>query len=368
MYIYNFLAGGLETGHLIKDDSYWVSLFKDRLEVLYTSEYSKKIQSSIFPQFSNKIVIINNIKFLIFLSYRLNAIYRCVTIPIPKKSKLLIQGFEEFSILFFIIIAKIRRNQIYLIPTNNICNYRINSKRWFLRGLIKIIYSLSDFVFYHNQSEKELIIKYHLGFNSNKFIFVKYHLLTSDPNSSNYRIDFRSRKIISFFGPEKVDKPIEPFLNLLKNDTSKKFRYKIYNASNQINDFIKKEYSDYYNLELISQFLSYEEYDIAVRESAFLFLSHNKSYEGKLSGNVCDCISKRKPFISNNISPVKEFMINYGKIGYVFDLENDQEWSSKFLNSIDEKEYNTILMNLENMQLDFTADKINQELNLVFSK
>jgi hypothetical protein len=61
-------------------------------------------------------------------------------------------------------------------------------------------------------------------------------------------------------------------------------------------------------------------------------------------------------------------MINYGKIGYVFDLENDQGWSSKFLNSIDEKEYNTILMNLENMQLDFTADKINQELNLVFSK
>jgi len=51
-------------------------------------------------------------------------------------------------------------------------------------------------------------------------------------------------------------------------------------------------------------------------------------------------------------------MIKYGKIGYIFDLENDPGCSLKFLNSIDEKEYNTILMNMENMQLDFTAVKI----------
>jgi hypothetical protein len=358
MHVYSFLARGLETGHLIKDDSFWVNLFREKLDFLYTSDYSYKIQSFIYPQYSQKIKIIIDSKFLMSISYRLNEIFRCVTVPIPKNSKILIQGFEEFNIIIFLIRAKIKGNKIFLIPTNNICNYRINSKRWFLRKLITIIYFFSDIVFYHNDYEKKLIDKYHLGNDSSKFFFIKYHLLTADSNASNYIKNFNSDKVISFFGPEKVDKPIESFLNLLKADKFQKFQYKIYNPTKKVIDKIKNEYSNYLNLELINQFLTYEDYDKAVKESTFLFLSHSEAYEGKLSGNICDCISKRKPFISNNISPVKEYMIQYGKIGFVYDLENDPSWASSFLNSIDGEVYNTVLKNLEIMQLDYTSEKI----------
>lgn len=368
MYVYSFLTYGLKSGHLILDDSYWISFFQDRLLGLYTSKYSCDVQVDRFPEFSGKYNVIKDHKYLKKVSYKLNTIFRCSTVPVPSKEKILIQAYEEFSIIFFIIRAKIKGNKIYLISTNNISNNRVNSERWFLKGLLKIIFILSDVVFYHNQHEKKLIDRFIISFNESKFAFRKYQLLRADPLAYMYRISYGPKMSICFFGPIKFDKPIQPFLDLIKADKENKFLYKIYNPGENLVDDLIKKFNDNQNVEIVNKFLSFEEYDKAVKDSAIIFLSHDSSYEGKLSGNICDCISKRKPFISNNISPVKDFVMEYGQIGFVYDLGMDSTWTSAFLNSIDEGKYNSVLKNLERLQLDFTDEKIKQELDLVFNK
>lgn len=367
MFVYNFLAAGLESGHLILDDTYWVSVFKEHLQYFFSSNYSCKVQINKYPQYSNKIKVIPEYILVKKFSYKLNNIFRCVTVPVPRNSKILIQGFEEFSILFFIIRAKLKGNNVFLILTNNISNYRINSKRFFLRFLLKIIFSLSDKIIYHTNYEKKLIDKYILKFDEKKFIFIKYHLLTTDPNSDKYKIDYSSTKKISFFGPIKVDKPIEPFLDLIKSDKECKFSYRIYNPGKQHIESITKTLTNFNNIEIFDELLSFENYDRAVEECAIIFLSHNDKYEGKLSGNICDCISKRKPFISNNISPVNEFVKEFGIVGFIHDFQMDKNWATKFLNSIDERTYYNVLENLKNLQLNFTSDKLLKDLESVFN-
>lgn len=365
MFIYNFLADGIESGHLILDDTYWVGYFKNKLKGLYSSEYSISIQRQKFSAYENKFHIIYRSK---KRAYHLDSILRCFGVALPHNTDILIQGFEEFSILFFLLRAKFLGNKIYLILTNNICTQRINSNRFILKLLLKIIFKLSNKVIYHTDFELMLINKYLKPGKATKFEFVKYQLLTKDLQCENFKIPFAGNKCITFFGPIKSDKPIEPFLDLIKADKEKKFSYKIYNPGvKHVNDLIKK-IKDSQNVEVVNKFLSFEEYEKAVNESAIIFLSHDSAYEGKLSGNICDCISKRKPFISNNISPVKDFVIEYGQIGFVYDLQNDSTWTTAFLNTIDEEKYNSVLKNLERLQLDFTDEKIKQDLDLVFSK
>lgn len=365
MFVYNFLADGIESGHLILDDTYWIEYFNNNLKGLYSSEYSVSIQKQKFLFNKNKFHVIARNK---NRPYLLDSILRCLSVSIPSNSDILIQGFEESSILFFLARAKFKGNSISLILTNNICTQRINSNRFFLKRLLKIIFRLSDKIIYHTKFELMLIDKYLMSSTDSKFKYVKYQLLTKDLNSKNYIIPFLESKYISFFGPIKSDKPIEPFLNLIKADTEKKFLYRIYNPGIKHLGYLRNLINGIQNVEIINEFLSFEKYEKAVQDSAFIFLSHNSAYEGKLSGNICDCISKRKPFISNNISPVKDFIVDYGQIGFIYDLENDPMWAFTFLNSINEEKYNYILRNLERMQLDFTDEKIKQELDLVFSK
>lgn len=364
MFVYNFLASGIESGHLILDDTYWVGYFKNRLKGLYSSEYSISIQKQKFSLYENKFHIIYRNK---FISYRLDSILRCFSVPLPRNSEILLQGFEEFSILPFLLRAKLFGNKIYLVLTNNICAERLNSGRFFLLFLLKLIFKLSYKVIYHTDFELKLIHKYLYSSSSSKFEFVKYQLLTKDLECGNYKISFFENKCISFFGPIKLDKPIDPFLELIKADKYEKFSYKIYNPGLIYSDKLIKIGVSKNNVEIVTDFLSFEEYENAIKESAIIFLSHNASYEGKLSGNICDCISKRKPFISNNISPVIEFSKEYGQIGFIYDLENDLNWASKFLDLFDEKNYNIVLNNLERLQLDFTDEKIKKELDFIFS-
>jgi hypothetical protein len=365
MFVYNFLAGCKETGHLILDDTYWVGYFKNKLKGLYSSEFSISIQRQKFSFYENKFHIIYRNKNRLYL---LDSILRCFAVPLPRNSDILIQGFEELPILFFLLRAKFLGNKIYLVLTNNICTYRINPNRYILKGILKIIFKLSNKVIYHTDFELMLINKYLKPGKATKFEFVKYQLLTKDLQCENYKIPFVGNKCISFFGPIKRDKPIEPFLDLVKADKEKKFSYKIFNPGEKHVDDIIKKINDNQNVEVVNQFLSFEEYEKAVKESAIIFLSHDFTYEGKLSGNICDCISKRKPFISNNISPVKDFVVEYGQIGFVYDLENDSTWTLTFLKSIDEEKYNGVLKNLERLQSEFTDEKIKQELDLVFSE
>lgn len=368
MYIYSFLAGGEESGHLILDDSYWLKYFDKSVEGIYTSSYSVGIQKSKFPTLITKLFVIDNYIFFQRRISILNSILRCTLVKLPRHSNILIQGFEEIPILFFLIRARFYRNKIFLVLTNNICDNRVNEERILTRWLLKQIFKLSNRVLYHTEYELQLINRFITSTNNNKFKYVKYHLLANTRKSESVtQKKIRNKKVITFFGPVKIDKPLEPFIQLMKEDKESLFVYRIYNPGflgfNELNKLISK----FPSLEIIDRFISYEEYDAAVLDSDYIFLSHNQMYSGKLSGNLCDCISKRIPFISDNISPVKELITYYGKIGYVFDFSSNENWANQFLKSVLLDTYQDILNRLEAMQNDFTDEVIERDLNSIFS-
>ncbi len=368
MHVYSFLAGGIESGHLILDDSYWVGYFNENLKSIHTSQYSVEILREKYPEFSNRFIVIKDYKVIKKITDGLSSVLRSLLVEVPIKQDVLIQGFEELPILFFILKAKIFNNRVHLVLTNNICENRINEKRFLLRLLLKLIFKLSTKIIYHTEYELEIIKRFISKKNLKKFYYRKYHLLTQKMCTLPRPSIVDQKKIISFFGPIKVDKPIEPFLNLISEDKSSFFSYKLYNPGNEFSCRILEVKNIYPQLEIYDTFISYEKYYEAVKLSDYIFLSHNHKYSGKLSGNLCDCISLCKPFISDNISPVKEFYQQYGKIGYIFDFDNDNQWTKSFIQIAVGDSYDEILSNLSIMQSDFTADKIKSDLDLIFKK
>ncbi|MBY0533694.1 MAG: hypothetical protein K2P31_01855 [Rickettsiaceae bacterium] len=364
MHIYSFLAREKESGHLILDDTFWIRYFGDRLISMHTSEYSKKIQDQLFPQVNQKILVINDYFTNMNYYHRINEIIRCIRVDIPYRSNILIQGFEEIPIIFFLLRARLKRNKVFLVLTNNISEARVSGNRFFLQKLLKLIFILSTRVIYHTNYELKLIDQFITVARTNKFFLKKYHLLERKSITDCHEV---YTDIISFFGPIKKDKPILPFLDLIEKDVEKRFTYKIYNPGSEIQNEILKILKKRSNVIIVDKFISYHDYELAIQESLFIFLSHNKRFSGKLSGNFCDCISMSKPFISDDISPANEFQERYGQIGFIYNFEKEKNWANTFLVSYNNSVYQEFKKNFFKVQEDFTARKIFDTLDMILS-
>ena len=314
--IFDYLVEGKESGHLILDDEYWLNYFS-RFEydfTLYTSSYSRDFQIKRNPNLGNRVKVLMGISIFSSLGSRFHAIGKIIKSPRFYKSKVIIQGFDEVSILVFFLLNAMRKNQFILILTNNISSGRLSKSPSILKALLKIIFYASDIIIFHSEKEKELIEeKFGSRFNE-KLRKKKYHLI-----GRNCKLSAQSKKsnIISFFGPVKKD--------------------------------------DH----------AYEE---AVMRSRYIFLSHNTEFEPKLSGNLCDCFANGIPFISNSIYPAKEFVDAYGPLGFFFDIDRDETWPLKFLTSDSDKIHNDYVGNIGRLQEDYSYSRLVENTRVVLEE
>jgi hypothetical protein len=360
--IYSYLTEGEESGHLILDDEFWLKYFNsnNKLAKLYSSSYSCKYQKTKNPSLRNILVplktFINK-----GITSRASSILKILFTPTIKKSIVVVQGFDEVSFLFFLIRNIFNANKYVLVLTNNISSNRLKSGGWLLKKMLNIIFRFVDVVLYHTSFELELLSRFVPPKELAKFEYVKYHLMCRQDQQKP-----ENPKVITYYGPIKYDKPIEPFLQLIESDKSNKFNYVIHNPGEdyyeKLNDLLRNRA----NVSISNKFITYQEYLDTVNSSAYIFLSHNKLYEGKLSGNLCDCVANRVPFISDDVSPINEFADRYGDMGYVYDFLNDKDWPQKILKDESNEAREQFILAMERMLEDYSFLSLKSELDSIF--
>ncbi|WP_339695190.1 hypothetical protein [uncultured Roseivirga sp.] len=364
--IFDYLVEGKESGHLILDDEYWLNYFS-RFEydfTLYTSSYSRDFQIKRNPNLGNRVKVLMGISIFSSLGSRFHAIGKIIKSPRFYKSKVIIQGFDEVSILVFFLLNAMRKNQFILILTNNISSGRLSKSPSILKALLKIIFYASDIIIFHSEKEKELIEeKFGSRFNE-KLRKKKYHLI-----GRNCKLSAQSKKsnIISFFGPVKKDKPLEPLIDLIRSDSERRFQYNIFNIDKE-SATLMSEFKYFDHVKISSGFMDDHAYEEAVMRSRYIFLSHNTEFEPKLSGNLCDCFANGIPFISNSIYPAKEFVDAYGPLGFFFDIDRDETWPLKFLTSDSDKIHNDYVGNIGRLQEDYSYSRLVENTRVVLEE
>lgn len=357
--IFSSMTGSELTGHLILDDVFWLKYFLSQgvSADIVTSTYSKENLVKTFPNHQGTIKTFGS-KYDDDFAGRLKMIRKVLGTGTISNTTVVIQGFEEVSILLFLLKNIGRNNQYVLVPTNNIGKGRIEGKGAILRFLLKSIFSLADVVFCHTQFEISIINQLINYRNNDKLRVVKYHQaiirdkVVTEPSAN---------PVISFFGPAKHDKPIKPLVDLVKADTQSLFSYRIYNPGDYEADLLAMV-ATRDNVEVVSKWMNAQEYESAVCASTYILLSQNKDYEGKLSGNLCDCIAYSIPFISLDISPVNEYMEEYGELGFVCDFD-EPNWAIDLFSQqpLEKTQYHIDAMKL--MRADYTEKYLISELN-----
>lgn len=337
-----------EKGHLILDDIFWFKslISVDKRTKIYTSKKSVKNLTEQFSEYSSSFHTLNYIRFFKKINSRLHLFSKIYLSPSINNSTIIIQGFEELSLIFFLLKIRKRQNKVILILTNNVSPERLKRSRWLLQFLLRYIFKKCDVVFYHTDFEFKLIkeIVNHSPLLP-KIKKLKYHLIGL--KHSNLKKGSTS-KIISFFGPTLPSKPIDDICKLILSDSKNQFYYRFINVGLVSKQVILKNIGTKTNVSFINEYLEHKEYLNLIKSSKFIFLPHNFLFEGKLSGILSDCISIGTPVISNNIEPVLEFFRDYGAMGYVFNFLKDKNWPKKFLRSQSINEYKKFTISLKN--------------------
>lgn len=357
--IFSSLTGGKLTGHMILDDVFWIKYFKSQgIEAdIITSAYSKANLQKLFPSHQGAINTFEGQPDDDFAG-RSKLIRKVFASPRVRNSLVVIQGFEELSILVFLIKNLGGNNQYVLVPTNNIAKGRITGKGRLLRWLLKAIFLLVDKVFCHTQFEITLINRLIHFSDEKKLEVVKYH---QGVNRERSAASLSNRPILSFFGPAKPDKTLQPLVDLVLADKKGIWDYRVYNPGDYQAELLST-IEDKANVQVIKHWMNSEEYETAVCQSSYILLSQNRDYEGKLSGNLCDCIAYSIPFISTNISPVNEYVTKYGELGFICDFDQPQ-WAEKLFSSDPLIKMTEHIEAMKKMRADYTEQCLIEELN-----
>lgn len=170
---------------------------------------------------------------------------------------------------------------------------------------------------------------------------------------------------ISFLGPSKSDKPLKPFVDLISADKNQSFVYRLLNVDPNELYGICPRLAGSPSLVFENSSLSYPSYCEFVSSSSYVFLSHNKLFSGKLSGNLCDAVRLGIPIIARPLSPVNEIFRDYGPIGLIMRMNNfaEPEYAeSIFEELLCSESYSYYCYNLLRMRNAFSGDSLLSDL------
>ena len=330
------------SGHaLLDDERYFDFLIGARANFrLYTSRYSVDRILSKRPE-----------------NHRYLSAIEESSIDVESGGRVIFIGFSEPDIIAFLARNMMRRPRLILVATNNFSSERVERRRLILKLFLRLVRPFLDRLVLHTAYEQQLVESLD-PYVAEKSFVKKHHLMTPYDLTNEAPGE---AQIISFYGPEKHDKPIEPFLELIKADIERRFTYRIYNINlayltNKLSDLVDRT-----NVEVADEWQSHANYLNSVKDSKLLFLTHNRAFEGKLSGNLCDCFALRVPYIARVMEPMTSYEAKYGPLGYLVDLE-DASWARRFLESYSDEAYATMRRNLERLGEEHSTEAINTDL------
>lgn len=276
----------------------------------------------------------------------------------PSCDHLVFVGYSEVEAFIVFAFNFWRIKKLSLIATNNISQFRTRKYKLPLRIFFGIISSRLCHLVLHSEYEKTLCMNLSKRLHG-KILLKKHHLMSPKNKIINgLGASKRDRLIISFWGPIKHDKPLQPFIDLIKADVHQAFCYKLFSVQSDV-----VEESD--NVTIANKWIDECELAAEINGIDLIFMSHTPNYEGKLSGNLCDSIAYFKPFISRRIEPFVTYDHNFN-VGYFYE-QDKIDWPLKFLKSFSKDNYLQKKKNLEALARDHSRSNIYKDLAAVFT-
>jgi hypothetical protein len=339
-------------GHLIQDDEFLVNLFLKLYPqvTLFSSPSSiANLKSKYLPNL--KMVPTRFHGAITKLWNRLIFILRMLTIKLPDDiSEILIQSFEEVSVLFFMLFHT--NLPISLIITNNIGNVHNKPlKRYFLSQIFRYSHS----IFIHCNYERMMILKLFPKIDPIKIKRVRFHQISIPRETASF---IERKKIVSYIGMSRIDKGIETFWNFIKANPLDKVNYGLYGQYDKARyDVDSLTHS---KLDTICGLIPNGLYYKLFIDSLYIILPYERAYEGKLSGIFCDSIATKTPVLAPKIEPFIEFFDRYGPMGYLFDFD-DKYWYKKMHDLWNYEQYAVFQQNMQGAIKDNHPDRIAED-------
>jgi hypothetical protein len=98
-----------------------------------------------------------------------------------------------------------------------------------------------------------------------------------------------------------------------------------------------------------------------MQSTDLVMLTHTKDFEGKLSGNLCDCFAYGVPFLAAPLEPVTTLSRRHGPIGFMCDFD-DSDWTRRFLDEFDHNELAKRTANINNAADHYSREAIVADL------
>jgi len=164
--------------------------------------------------------------------------------------------------------------------------------------------------------------------DESKIVLKPHHMIGYD----RVRLPRESRaNTVLFLGPVSVRKPVEPMIDLVSADSKNKFRYVMKNMVG-ITDEQKQFLSEHPNVDFSTGFMGDDDFYKAIGSAALLVSTHNRLFEGKLSGPISDAIASGTPLVVSRMSPHDEMFEEFGDMGYLVDYDQ-QGWIEQLLSA-----------------------------------
>lgn len=273
----------------------------------------------------------------------------------PKSHSYLLQSYYEPSVILWLLFSAFFKKKVYLVATNNISEKRI--KKPLIRLFYNILKLFKVVIFVHSDFEKKLLSS---AFPTSLIKIKNYHLwdeiLDIDKSFKS-----REKNHLIYPGPIKRDKPVKYFNSFLK---SKATSHKIQSLTlmncrkSDFNFIVDFKSNEVFNSE-------YSELSREFSKAQYIFLPHDKSFTGKLSGNLLDAISFGLIPISNDIQPIRQFFEEYGDFGIILDYDNEN-WIKELELELNNLDIEKCQHNLESIRQRHTQNAIFKTLDEIF--
>lgn len=353
-------SGDKNAGHPLVDDQFYFSYLLSRGVdfVYYAAEQSAVLLRKKFPEESHRIRVVSSYDQQGAGHYRFGR-----QIKVPSGSRVIFFGYLEHLVFVWYILNLLRPFSLYLVSSNNISARRVRLYPWRFRLFFALIWPRFKKLVLDTNTQIDLVRKVFPGLDRRCFVR-KHHLMS--PVHELPAPAVRERIIISYFGPEKPEKPLAPIVDLIQSAATEKCILRIYNVGKDRVRQILGGADLPEHVEVREDWLSRQEYIDAYIASDLVLLTHTKEFEGKLSGNLCDCVSFGTPFISRPMSPVPDLLSQYGVIGYVCDYET-LGWSELFACQLDRQAVLAMKVKMRQMAQSFSEQAVRSSLDQALS-
>lgn len=343
---------GPEAGHTLDDDEFYFEYLvgRGRDFVFHAPRYALERLAQRFPEHSGRLrelpAMVGGWRSIVAAARSVDG---------PAADRVIFFGFTERLVLAYLAVRPWRRSPLTLVATNNFSARRARLFGGVLRTFLWLVRPRLRTLVVHTEFEREVVLRLYAPFRPQVMI-KKHHLMIGQPGLATGR-GSGERLSVSFFGPSKPEKPIEPMLELMRADRLNGLDFRLYGLGPDDRARVQAEFHGRSNVQVSTAMLPREDYVREFASCSLVLLTHTRDFEGKLSGNLCDSIAYGVPYIGDAIEPHLEYQRRYGPIGSLQRL-TEPGWAERFLGEMQRAQLQQWRENLANAARDFTRASI----------